>query len=50
MNTEKHAEYIAKAKEAADRAARTDLPGEKIIWEKIAESYRELAQQPHRWP
>ena len=48
MEASKYSEYMAKAEEATDRAAKALFPDEKVAWERIAEGYRDLARQPYR--
>jgi len=46
---DKAAEYLRKAKDAQERAAKAQHSGEKQAWEQIAASYLDLAAQPKRW-
>ena len=45
MKDQRLAEYLAKAKEADERAAKASDPLTRQAWEKIAEGYRELIRR-----
>jgi hypothetical protein len=50
MNKEQRAlEYLAKAKEAEERAESASGPASKEAWTRIARNYHELAKQVGRW-
>ena len=49
MKSNRHDEYMAKAEDAAKRAAKSKDTAARTAWEQIAEAYRDLARQPERW-